>query len=125
MPESCPEFVRITEAGDWVVEYHRWFKLNPEDAGGYDCGVEGFNAWDLMFTETLFQAKNHVAGLVLDVGWYPHADPSGCYVVCIVRVDSSSGQTDWQSPVMTYETRVLNEAVNMVQNSLQRRNWSF
>lgn len=67
--------------------------------------------WTLCFTENLLQAVNEGKGLILDVGWYPEADPTGCYKAKAIRFDAMDRENpevyDWENPIATLETRSL------------------
>ena len=54
-------------------------------------------------------------GCVLDVGWYPSCDPSGRYVLQIVK------DRNWQEPVEKIETTSLREIWHELENILRYR----
>src|SRR5262245_10344646 len=101
----------IQASGDWRVIYHRLFNISPEDADKIEITEKGWTVWDLCFLEDLLQIINPTKGLLLDVGWYPDANPSGTFCLRVIRVyeEGKKGRDsyDWQNPVVEFKTRSL------------------
>lgn len=97
----------------WKVTRHRLFDVSPDAVPHLSPPVHGFTVWDLYFLENLFQAERIDRSLLLDIGWYPHADPSGCFRLFVVRITESGrpsrNDVDWNHPVAVLETRSLRE----------------
>lgn len=107
------ELASITTSPEWQITYHRLFNVSPENAGQVEAKRDGFTVWDLCFSQDLLQIVNVSKGLLLDVGWYPHADPLGTFGLQVIRVydEGKKGRDsyDWQNPVIEFETRSLDE----------------
>lgn len=113
----------VSHAESWRIVYHRFFCIQPDQTPDLDPPVEGFSVWDLYFLQDLFQAENDALGMVVDVGWYPHADPQGSYRLVVVpkvvaadQRSSHSPKVDWCNPLKELTTRSLGE----IQQELQR-----
>jgi hypothetical protein len=99
---------------EWKITYHRLFRVSPEDADKVKVVGEGVTVWDLCFLEDLLQGVNHVKGLLLDVGWYPHADPSGSFRLLVVSLlpeihQGRRSPYDWKKPIIDLRTRSIDE----------------
>lgn len=107
------ELVSIKTRPEWEIEYHRLFNISPENADKVEVNGARVTVWDLCFLQDLLQIVNASEGLLLDVGWYPHADPSGTFCLRVIRVyeEGKKGRDfyDWQHPVAEFETRCLDE----------------
>ena len=111
------EIVPISTGGGWRITQGRLFDVDPENADKVEVKGAGFSVWDLCFTEDLLQAVNRDEGLLLDVGWYPPADPSGEYRLVTVRVGGDpNGRPpyDWDNPVAELRTRSLAELLRRI-----------
>ena len=113
-------FVQFKESDEWRVRKNRLLTISPTDAGAFNTGIDGFTVWDLYFIQNLVHIENTLKGLLLDVGWYPHADPSGTYRLLLVRstclVDSGKAEihVDWDNPIIDFQTRSLQELSKMI-----------
>jgi hypothetical protein len=103
----------------WRVTHHRLFDVSPDNADKIEVQGARVTIWDLCFPEDLLQIVNDRKGLLLDVGWYPHADPSGSYCLRLIRVHDGGAKGadsyDWQHPVVDFETRSLAEILQKIQ----------
>ncbi len=99
----------------WKITYHRLFHLSPAEAESVVVKGKGVSIWDLCFLEDLLQIENTDKGLFLDVGWFPHADPSGTFRLVVVRLHGEEGKKssrspyDWENLVLDFETRSVAE----------------
>lgn len=75
--------------------------------------------WDVCFLEDLLQVENDSKGLLLDVGWYPHADPTGSFRLHVVRLlpESQRERTspyDWANPIVDEQTRSIDDLLTEI-----------
>ena len=113
------QLVQASLTHSWRIIRHRLFSIDPEFAPDLSPPIAGFAVWDLCFQEDLFQAENPTQQLLLDVGWYPQADPCGRFKLLVVRkTPPSVGQiesrdlVDWNAPVATFESRNMRDVVS-------------
>lgn len=106
----------VKHSESWRIVYHRLFCVSPDQTPDLDPPVEGFTVWDFYFLQDLFQAENVTLGLLVDVGWYPHADPKGSYRLIVVPKlaitdprTPRSHHVDWRNPLKEFTTRSLEE----------------
>lgn len=108
-----PHLAQIQTTSDWKIVHHRLFQLDPDEANQVHVGIEGFTVWDLFFLQDLVLIENVARHLLLDVGWYPHADPEGAFRLLVVREAEGSSDTDvsydWMDPIVDIETRSIDE----------------
>src|SRR5437870_2757507 len=83
------EKASIQAGNEWQITHHRLFNVSPEDADKVEVKGGGVTVWDLCFLEDLLQVVNPSKGLLLDVGWYPHADPAGAFRLVVVQIGGS------------------------------------
>jgi hypothetical protein len=80
--------------------------------------MKGLSVWDLYFLQDLVQAENETERVLLDVGWYPHADPNGSFRMLVVRqlADSNPAHIsfDWEHPLEDLETRSVDELLSRI-----------
>lgn len=107
---------------EWQVTHHRLFAVSPDEADKVPVQGGKVTVWDLCFLEDLFQATNQSKGLLLDVGWYPHADPTGSFRLVVVRQvngeQSNRPPYDWNNPVVDLRTRSLSEVLQKIREVL-------
>lgn len=60
-----------------AITYNQLHALNPTEVESYPKTKSSL--WAMFFVQDLLQIENEDQGLLLDVGWYPEADPTGCY----------------------------------------------
>ncbi|HEY8503914.1 MAG TPA: hypothetical protein VIL46_04990 [Gemmataceae bacterium] len=113
------ELVTIPTGPNWKITHHRLFNVSPDNAEKVEVKGARVTIWDLCFVQDILQITNTRKGLLLDVGWYPHADPSGTYCLRLIRVYDGGAKGrdsyDWQNPVVDFETRSLNELIHKIQ----------
>jgi hypothetical protein len=93
--------------GGWSVDHNELMQLEPSQLGVEDP------LWCFL-TEDLLQLREVRRGWLLDVGWYPDSRPEGAFRAVLIR------NQDWAHPLRTYETRVLSELVQQVEQWLLR-----
>lgn len=78
-PSLPLQAIPITEF--WFVDYHQWF----------DVPVEEVQQHPEAFKPTLLHCSQPLRGRVLNVGWYPEADPQGQWQL-VVHADNLQGE---------------------------------
>jgi hypothetical protein len=110
------EKATILVGENWKIVHHRLFYVSPEDADRHRSG--GITAWHVCFVEDLLQLVNSIDELLLDVGWYPDADPSGAFRLMVVPIQAQEGKHrspyDWNSPVVEFKTRSIDELLTEI-----------
>ncbi len=110
--------VVIREQPGWIVRHNRLFDISPDKAPAAVVIGGNITIWSLCFTEDLFQAENESKGRILDVGWYPDADPNGFYKLKVIRFDVQNRNNpdgyEWDNPVFTCETRSLEHLLTTI-----------
>jgi hypothetical protein len=119
-----PQLADIQPARGWRVIHHRLFQLRPDQADQVVITKKGFSVWDLYFLQDLILAENASEKLLLDVGWYPHADPSGSFRMLVVRQLPDSNSTeisfDWEHPLEDVETRSVDELLSRIHSIVRK-----
>jgi hypothetical protein len=103
MPVPVPPLRQIDAPAGWTLRYHQLHDVEPESLGLADP------RWGL-FGQDLLQIVQDKTGLVLDVGWYPEEAPHGRFNMVLIRGH------DWESPLLTFAGRSLEEVVSRVQH---------
>lgn len=102
----------------WTITHDELYDLSPLDTNAVQGVPNGISIWHLYFGQDLLQIRNDTAGLLLDAGWYPHADPSGCYGVKLIKMDQN--EAFWDSPIETFSTRDLDSLISKISELLHR-----
>lgn len=101
----------ITTTSAWQIVKHHLYDLSPDDALAVTIQASGVTVWDLCFLEDLLHIVNREKGLLLDVAWRPHANPTGTYHMVLLRTStdqhSGRGAYDWDNPLVEVTTRSL------------------
>ncbi len=113
------EKASIPVSPEWKITHHRLFNVSPDEAENVKVIGKGVTIWNVCFLEDLLQVANDSKGLLLDVGWYPHADPKGSYRLLVIRLlhDGQKGQRslyDWANPMVDEQTRSLNDLLRII-----------
>ncbi|CAL8895592.1 hypothetical protein MHH54_09175 [Bacillus sp. FSL K6-4563] len=87
----------------WEISYNSLTELDPAL-----LNKDEHDKW-LNFTEDLLQIKNSKKNILLDVGWYPEADPEGVYGLDVVE------DFNWENPVTSFETNQKGELIEKVE----------
>ncbi len=87
----------------WEVSYNTLLELNPKEIE-FEETQKWFN-----FTEDLLQLKHKNYNILLDVGWYPEADPNGVYGLELIK------DYNWDAPLVTFDTNDLTELVEEIE----------
>ncbi|WP_094265748.1 hypothetical protein [Paludifilum halophilum] len=91
----------------WTVTYNKFIELNPLQLSPDD------ENW-LLFTQDLLQL--HCGeDLLLDLGWYPEADPSGQYRLELIK------NTNWEKPLLSFSSRDKSEITELI----ERITWEY
>ena len=89
--------VEIDTPYDWKVTYNQFYDFDPLDDVEI-AGVPNKNRFELL-VQDLLQIKNEKEKLLLDLGWYPEADPDGQFELVVIKND------DWENPHYIYKTK--------------------
>jgi len=92
----------------WEIEYNSFSELDPEN-----IRKEDKRTW-VNFTEDLLQTKHKRYNVLIDLGWYPEADPEGCFGIDVIK------DMDWENPLETFESRSKSEVVDKIEELLWR-----
>ena len=117
-------FVTLNESNGWRIRKNRLLDISLAEASHFITGLYGFSVWDLYFVEDLIVIENAKKGIVLDVGWYPHADPSGEYRLVLLNssdpdsFNNAAFSGNWDRPIIDYHTRSLPELLVEIRNIL-------
>jgi hypothetical protein len=115
--------VVFREQPGWIVRHNRLFDISPDQALTAVVIGGNISIWALCFTEDLLQAENEGKGLILDVGWYPEADPNGCYKLKVIHFDAQDRENpegyDWENPAFSFKTRSLAELLTTIQQFME------
>lgn len=76
----------------WKVDYNTFVELDPKTLNEKD------EKW-INFTEDLLQMSYIRDNIILDIGWYPEADPQGEYGLELIK------NLDWSNPLESYSTK--------------------
>lgn len=109
---------------DWQLTFHELYYLSPDMADALEGCPEGFGIWHSHFGQDLLQMKNANKGQVLDVGWYPHADPSGSFVLKLIAYSPSllgdkREEYRWESPLVRFKTRCIDTLLKKIGEIVQ------
>jgi hypothetical protein len=90
----------------WNIVCNQFFDIEPgEDV--YINGLPDGDAWELFLQDMLLIHDNNKQ-LHLDLGWQPEADPSGKYILTLVRNE------DWSHPIAMFESLSKNDIVDKI-----------
>jgi hypothetical protein len=90
----------------WNIVCNQFFDIEPgEDI--YINGLPDGDAWELFLQDMLLIHSNNKQ-LQLDLGWQPEADPSGKYILTLIRNE------DWSHPIATFESLSKNDIVDKI-----------
>ncbi|MFF2016566.1 hypothetical protein [Paenibacillus sp. NPDC058177] len=87
----------------WEVSYNSLVELDPKDLESNEK-EKWFN-----YSEDLLQLKHVKYNILLDVGWYPEADPSGSFGLELVK------NTDWSNPLLSFSTANKYELIEQIE----------
>lgn len=104
---------------EWEILHHQLYNISPQDASTLSGLPSGASIWPTHFVEDLFQAINQSKKLLIDVGWYPDSDPTGCFRFLLLTFEN--GQTDWRNPLQSIATQSLNQLVSLIASFLSNR----
>jgi hypothetical protein len=104
---------------EWKITHDELYNIPPSEADG----IQGFfpmgvSIWHTYFGQDLLQIRNDKAGLLLDVGWYPHADASGHFGLKLIKIHQD--ECLWESPIETFVTRDLDSLISKITELLNR-----
>ncbi|WP_444943244.1 hypothetical protein ACJJIK_15305 [Microbulbifer sp. ZKSA006] len=102
--------VDLKLGNDWKITHNEFYNIEPKEVDNYKDSK--YPIWSMFFIEDLMQIENSKKELLIDVGWYPDGDKAGMYRLILIK--SIEGSFDWDSPIDTYETRVLKELINKI-----------
>lgn len=101
---------------DWILAYYELYNIDP----GEVANIEGIEnpaiIWNQFFSQDLLQLKNPGKGLFIDIGWHPHADPSGFYRLIMFKyIPCLEGEHQevyhWDMQIKDYQTRNIDDLI--------------
>ncbi|MCZ2341091.1 MAG: hypothetical protein LC104_04750 [Bacteroidales bacterium] len=118
-----PKLLDLPAMAGWKVEHHRLFDLDPTLPDILQVDLPpGFTVWDLYFGQDLLLLEHTLQPRLIDVGWYPHADPEGSFRTRLIGGEDALGadkRYNWNSPVVEYRTRSIRELQSQVVRLMQ------
>jgi hypothetical protein len=103
---------------EWKITFHELYNIHPSEADSIQGFPMDVSIWHTYFGQDLLQIRNDKAGLLLDVGWYPHADPSGRFGLKLIKRVQENWL--WESPIESVATRDLDSLVSAITQLLKR-----
>jgi hypothetical protein len=104
------KLVPLTIPTGWAVIHNSFGDEDPVVSDGSIINDEFYNE-DLLSIEPIqFNGTNWVTdrnGYAFDLGWYPEADPEGCYRLILLR-------GDWNNIVVQFETKKRHEISQVI-----------
>jgi hypothetical protein len=98
----------------WAVIHNSFGAEDPIVNNGSIVNDEYYNE-DLLVIERIhFDGEKWATGLnehILDLGWYPEADPEGCYRFTLIR-------GNWDNILVTFESKDRQKIKAVIENSL-------
>lgn len=107
MDVSNLKLVELPATENWEIRHHRLYDLSPYDASAVTGFRKGWTIWHTHFDEDLFLAVNSTKGELVDVGWYPDADPNGNFRLVLLNYDRKEEVGDWDNPLIDLVTRSI------------------
>lgn len=104
------KLVPLTISTGWAVIHNSFGDEDPVVSDGSIINDEFYNE-DLLSIEPIqFNGTNWVTdrnGYAFDLGWYPEADPEGCYRLILLR-------GDWNNIVVQFESKERHEISQVI-----------
>ena len=95
----------------WFVEQNTFPVIEP-GTNIRVIGLPGGDPW-LLFADCMLYMEHKVYNTVLDLGWVPEADPSGCYYLRLIK------NQDWDNPLLRYKSRSKDDIVSKINHWLR------
>lgn len=105
MTKPLPPLYPLHIPLQWTLQSHELRTIYPQTLTTSDPD------WELL-GEDLLQVKHKDIDIILDVGWYPEASPTGQFKLVVIR------GTDWTNPLVQLQTRSLDEIVMCIEENL-------
>src|SRR5262245_27951034 len=114
MMKDIGEAKRVTFhlPAEWKITYEELYNIPPSEADVIQGFPMGVSIWHNYFGQDLLQIRNNKAGLLLDVGWYPPADPSGHFGLKLIKMYQD--ECLWESPIESFATRDLDSLISKI-----------
>lgn len=86
--------------------------------GGWEITYNSFTDYDIALygtddicelREDLLQLQHSSADIMIDLGWYPDFDPSGHYVLRMIR------DKNWEEPLEIFSSRSINQIAEHIE----------
>ncbi|QJC90390.1 hypothetical protein K1Y82_18210 [Bacillus inaquosorum] len=97
LTQQVPNFLRVKIPAGWTVDYITLKDTDPKTLETND------DAWLFDFNQDLLQISHKTKNLLLDIGWYPEGDPTGCYGIELIKIE------DWENPVEDVRSSKISE----------------
>ncbi|MHC5673709.1 HEAT repeat domain-containing protein [Nostoc sp.] len=105
MTKPLPPLYPLCIPPEWAVQTHELRTIYPQTLATSDSD------WELL-GEDLLQVKHKDTGVILDVGWYPEASPTGHFKLVVIN------GTDWANPLVQFRSRSLDEIAACIEENL-------
>ncbi|MCY7759486.1 hypothetical protein P8833_17880 [Bacillus inaquosorum] len=104
LDQQVPNFLRLRIPAGWTVDYISLKDTDPKTLEASD------DAWLFDFNQDLLHISHKTKNLLLDVGWYPEGDLTGCYGIELIKNE------DWENPVEDIMCTELKELIKQLDN---------
>ncbi|WP_143288153.1 hypothetical protein [Calothrix rhizosoleniae] len=101
----------------WKVTHNRFYEFDPHQNPTLE-GVYQDNPW-LVFVENLLQLQHTPYPFLIDLGWYPEADPKGNFRLSLIK------NQDWNQPLRIYESKSGSAIVEKIEDWLREIGLKF
>ena len=88
---------------EWEIQFNELYDIEPVSVALFTDQEDTQLIWEQFFSQDLLQIRNVKRGLLLDVGWYPHADSSGSYFLKLLPLVDRSPL--WDKPSYVFESK--------------------
>jgi hypothetical protein len=99
----------------WTVKFNDLRHLEPTTRSPSDV-----NVWE-HYKEDLLQLVHYQHQVLVDLGWYPDAQPAGVFRAMVIHHSTNPAQMieSWQTPIISVESRSQAEVVGIIEGWLQ------
>ncbi|MCY9517914.1 hypothetical protein [Paenibacillus apiarius] len=102
-----PQLQPLRIPSTWLVTYNGFLEIDPKEVSPED------DTW-LSFTQDLLQLQHNRYDIIVDLGWYPEAEPEGEYGLKLIK------EKDWERPIGSLNTKNKDEVVHTIEMWLWR-----
>ncbi|MBN3522648.1 hypothetical protein [Paenibacillus apiarius] len=105
--DDPPQLQPLRIPSTWLVTYNGFLEIDPKEVSPED------DTW-LSFTQDLLQLEHNRYNIIVDLGWYPEAEPEGEYGLKLIK------EKDWERPIGSLSTKNKDEVVHTIEMWLWR-----